>query len=435
MSRKLNLSTFNFSEEQIRAINEIIFEDLSNAPELAAIHSFWTGIEYKKEIGFINGHGLVGKKKQGCNPNVHDWNINTRKVTWDPQGWEVYLDECADDLNDTAAVYCREKGVKIDDLTDTDYMEIVIRVLEIAIKETLIRFVWFGDKNAANYHVSNLPKAAATEQTAGSALVGTVYLAVTSSTAGAVKCALANGTVIYLAGTASTGNAESGKTYYSKDTVNTVAVVDGGLITPGLDPTYFDVIDGLFKQLEAAVTGGAKTVTIAANSEASKAAQLSALTPDAAYAALSAAYFKLDPKVRNASNKLGDTGSNPKVRFLVTQTIADAYQQYLIGKNLESTYHNLVDGVKALSIFGVDVIPMPVWDEMIQGYFDNGTTYYKPHRIVLAEQENLAVGLPSDEVLTEVDVWYEKKERVNYMRATDQIDAKLLNDKRIVYGQ
>ena len=425
MASKLNLSTFNFSEEQIRAINEIVFEDLSNAPELSAIHSFWTGIEYKKEIGFINGHGLVGKKKQGCNPNVHDWNINTRKVTWDPQGWEVYLDECADDLNDTAAVYCRNKGVRIDDLTDTDYMAIVIEVLEVAIKEALIRFVWFGDKSAANYHVSNLPKAAATEQTAGSALVGTVYLAVTSSTAGAVKCALANGTVIYLAGTASTGNAESGKTYYSKDTEHPVAVVDGGLITPGLDPTYFDVIDGLFKQLEAAVTGGAKTVTISANSQSTKALQLSSLTPEAAYQALSDAYFSLDPKVRAAG----------KVRFLVTQTIADAYQQYLIGKSLESTYKNLVDGIKALSIHGVDVIPMPVWDEMIQGYFDNGTTFYKPHRIVLAEQENLAVGLPSDEVLTEVDVWYEKKERVNYMRATDQIDAKLLNDKRIVYGQ
>lgn len=66
----------------------------------------------------------------------------------------------------------------------------------------------------------NLPTAAATAQTAGSALVGTVYLAVEATTAGAVKCAKADKTIIYLNGEAATGNAESGKVYYSKDTDN-----------------------------------------------------------------------------------------------------------------------------------------------------------------------------------------------------------------------
>lgn len=354
MARKLDLSTFNFSEEQIRAVNEIIFDQLAEAPELSALHSFWTGIEYKKEVGFITDHGMVGKKRQGCNPTPHDWNINTRKVTWDPQGWEVYLDECADDLEDTAAVYARNHGVRINDLTDTDYMAIVVEVLGKAIKEALIRIVWFGDVNATNY-VSG----------------------------------------------------------------------GSGIITSGISTDYFDILDGFFKQLQIAVTGGAKTVTIAANSQASKAAQLAGMTPQVAYDILTEAYFALDPLVRAAG----------KVRFLVTQTIADAYQQYLVGKNLESTYKNLTDGVKALTIHGVDVVPVPLWDKMIQSYNDLGTTFYKPHRFVLAEQENLAVGIPSEEVLTEVDVWYEKKERKNYMLASDAIDAKLLNDTRIVYGQ
>lgn len=424
---KLDLTKFDFSKEEIRAINELVFEELTQAPELAALHSIWTGIEYKKQIGFITGSGLVGKKKQGCNPQAQDWNINTRAVEWDPVDWQIIITECADNLNDTAATYCRNNGVRIDDLTDTDYMDILVTVLKDAIKDFLIRLVWFNDKDAANYHVSELPTAAATEQTAGSALVGTVYLAVTATTEGAVKCALANGTVIYLAGSAATGNAEEGKVYYSKDTENKTSVVDGGIITAGLDVEYFNLLDGFFKQLQAAVTADStKLVTIAANNEASKAAQLAAMTPNAAYNVLNTMYYKLKPNVRKRG----------KARFYITQTIADGYEQYLSSvEHHELTYHNLVDGLKAFKFRGVDVVPMPIWDEMIQGYNDLGDTYYKPHRAVLIEQENLAVGTPEEESFDELDVFYDKPSHVNHIEAAGRIDAELLNFDRFVFGQ
>ena len=65
-----------------------------------------------------------------------------------------------------------------------------------------------------------LPTAAVSAQTAGSAIVGTVYEGVTATTAGAVKCALADKTIVYLAGEAATGTASAEKTYYTKDTDN-----------------------------------------------------------------------------------------------------------------------------------------------------------------------------------------------------------------------
>lgn len=66
----------------------------------------------------------------------------------------------------------------------------------------------------------NLPTAAVSAQTAGSAIVGTVYEGVTADTASAVKCAMADKTIVYLAGSAATGTAAAGKTYYTKDTDN-----------------------------------------------------------------------------------------------------------------------------------------------------------------------------------------------------------------------
>lgn len=421
MARKIDLSKFTFTAEQIRAINELIIEWVSEAPELNAIHDFWTGIEYDKEVGFITSAGLVGKKKQGCNPETQDWNINTRKVTWKPVAWEVYLDECADDLENTAAVYCKNKGVRMDDLTDTDYMDIVVTVLQTAILEFFYRLIWFNDKDAENVDWETLNKATVSEQTAGSAIVGTVYAGVEATTAGAVKCIAASG-IVYLSATAATGNAESGKIYYSKS-AETQTVNVGGLITEDVDTEYFDLLDGLFKQLQAAVAAGeAKHISISANAESTKAEQLAALTPDAAFKVLDDMYYALPAKVRAAG----------KIRFLVTQTIADGYERYLQGKNITETYHNLVDGIRALRIHGVDVIPMPIWDSQIQGYFDLGDTFYKPHRAVLAEQTNLAVGIPAEEVLDEVDVWYDKTSRKNYMLAQDKLDTELLDGTRVV---
>ncbi|MCD8293804.1 MAG: hypothetical protein LUE27_00955, partial [Clostridia bacterium] len=196
--------------------------------------------------------------------------------------------------------------------------------------------------------------------------------------------------------------------------------------TNGVDTAYFDVIDGLWKQLEAAVAeNNDLLVSIDANTAASKVEQFSALDGDAAYALLKSMYFKMPIEQRMAKNS----------QFLVTQSIADAYLEYLMGKGIESTYRNLVDGVAALSFLGVDVVPVPIWDAQIQSFNDLGDTYYCPHRALLIEKTNLAVGFPSTEAYGAFDIWYEKTSRKNYVLLKDKIDAELLNPKRLVFAE
>lgn len=353
MASVINFNTFTFSAEQIRDINELVYDELLHAPDIDFIHQMYSGIVYDKEIGFIGGSGLVGKAGQGCSPSTQEWNISTRKVLWQPKEWEIFIDECASEIKQTAAVYALNKHTRVDDLTDTDYMAIIVKVLTDAVKDFMYRLIWFNDTEAANY-------------TAGGS----------------------------------------------------------GIITAGVDTGYFKIIDGLFKQLETAVSGGAASVTISANAAATKDAQLSGMTTDAAYKLLSDMYYKAPVQMRGKG----------AMRFLVTQTVADAYQQYLTDKGIESTYKNLVDGVESLSFLGVPVVAMPIWDSMIQAYNDLGTTYYKPHRALLVEKANLAVGTPSEEAYGEFDIWYDKTSRKNYVLIKDKLDAKLLDTKRLVYG-
>ena len=166
MSNSINfdLAKFTFTAEQIRDINELVYEGIEKLPELSAIHQFYSGIVYDKEVGFITGGGLVGKKGQGCDPQTQDWKVNTRKVLWQPKEWEIFLDECAEDLKNTMVLYAMNKGTRVDDLTDTDYMAIVVEVLVGAVYKFMYRLIWMSDTDAEEVDYNEYPKAAATEQ-------------------------------------------------------------------------------------------------------------------------------------------------------------------------------------------------------------------------------------------------------------------------------
>lgn len=353
MATKIDFSKFTFTAEQIRDINDLLFDNVMHAPELAFIHQIYPNIVFDQEVGFLTGGGLVGKAGQGCDPQPQDYQIGTRTVTWAPKRWEVFISECAYELEQTAAVYALRNGTLVSDLTDTDYIAIVVEFLTQSIRDFFYRIAWFGDVDADN---------------AG----------------------------------------------------------EGGNITDGVDVSYFTLIDGFWKQLTAGVTANpALGITIQANTAATKAEQYADLTPEAAKNILNAMFYGAPIEMRQSR----------EMRFLVTQSVADAYQQYLQDKGIEATYRNLVDGVEALFFNGVPVIALPIWDDMIRKYNDLGNTYYKPHRAVLIEKPNLGIGVGSENSYYNLEVWYDKTSRKNYVLAQDTIDAKVLNASRFMLAQ
>lgn len=350
----IDLSKFQFNGEEIRAINELVYERVITSPYFGYIHTIVPGIEFDKEIGFITGAGLVGLADPGCKSETQPWTINTRSLKWAPKRWEIFVEECATQLENTAAQYVLRQGVNYYDLTNTDYMNIVAEVLESAIYDFLWRVVWFSDTEAAN--------------------VGT----------------------------------------------------GDGVITAGTDVAFFNLIDGLFKQLDEQVTlNPAQGVTIAANSQNTKALQDSSLTPQLAYEAISNAYYALPLGARNSG----------QLQILVTRSVANKYEQYLssVGSN-ELQYRNVVDGIARLYFNGVEVIPVDHWDMNIRQYMDLGATWYKPHRIVVVSKQNTMVGMPTEGGFRQADIWYERKDKTNYIRVNDAIDAKFGNPALIVYA-
>lgn len=423
MAQNSFLGVFTFSDEQIRDINELVQEAYLQAPDFNFMHTVYPGIKAGKYIGFVGEGGLVGVAAQGCEKTPQAWSIESRQLKWSPAQWEIFLDECSKDLESSMALYALKLGVDKHDLTGTDYMTLVTDVLTKSIKKFIWRLTWFSDKSAANSVREDLPTVAVSTQPAvGQPIEGTVYKG-TLTTTGTTKGALSNGTVVYTVTAAATGNVEAGATYYTRDAVNTTIVRSGGLITSGVSLTFFTLIDGFWKQLKTAVTATPSLkVTIAANAEATEALQKSALTPDLANSTLEAMIDAAPIVMRDPAKSI----------FYCTQSFADRYSRYLKGKGIESTYQNLVNGINSLTFDGYSLVPMPIWDEMIQKYENLNGKLNSPHRVLLIEKENLAIGTPSTGVIEDFKIWYSEDQFKNFIYASDSIDALLLNDKRFV---
>ncbi len=199
-----------------------------------------------------------------------------------------------------------------------------------------------------------------------------------------------------------------------------------GKLTSGIDESYFTILNGFWKQIDTIfATTPARRTTITENTSGTKALQDSDLLAADAFAYLQAVVYGAHPTLRAKSDKV----------VLATRSVVDKLEQYLMGLGIQATYENLIAGFDfnspALKILGVLVQPIDIWDEIIRAYYDNGTIYYRPHRIVMITKENLMVGVPSSSIIDTLDVSYDKRTKINRIEAADKIDAKISEDQLI----
>lgn len=353
MAGILNLDNFVFNGDTLRAVSELVFDEVIKGADLNMIHTVYPNIVTQTQIGFIGKGGLVGVKNQGCNPTPQDWSIGTRDVTFDPVAWEILIAACWTDLESTAAVYSLHKGINIPDFTDTDYMTILQEVLLNSMNEFMYRFIWFNDVDAKNISAS-------------------------------------------------------------------------GEITNGIDVKYFNMLDGLFKQMDERIAVNPKQhVSIAENAAATYDEQI--VSSENAVKYLRQAYRQAPIQLRNMRNKF----------YLVTQGIYDAYVESLQNACcLETTYQNLINGMTTVSFNGIPLIAMTIWDEIIASYYNDTTAgrYINPNRIVLTSPEILAVGVDDPAAFDSLKSWYNPDTREVKIEAMGKADTKLANDAMFVYG-
>lgn len=196
----------------------------------------------------------------------------------------------------------------------------------------------------------------------------------------------------------------------------------GGKLTAGLDVSMFNVCDGLFKRIFTATATKNHTV-IAANSETTAAAQVSALRKKGAATTL------VDTILMDVDTRIIDDSD---AVLLMTRSLADALT-YDIKQthNLIIPWEKVFDGFEVATYNGVKIARVGIWDRMIKAYEKGEATINLPHRAVFCNPKHLMVGADADALISDLDIWFDQKERRNYLYATGKIGTALLEEDMI----
>lgn len=211
-----------------------------------------------------------------------------------------------------------------------------------------------------------------------------------------------------------------------KDAAN---VSGGGVITDGLDVKFFNSFDGLFKRLYAiAPTGSVQNVPIAANAAATYEAQLDGIfTAGVPKQVFDRMIYKADMKLRQQSSKI----------MLCTQSMADALAWDLKENNKGSDlqWQALFDGLVYATIYnGQKLLSLPIWDEQIRAFEDNGATWKDPHRVVFADKETLLAGVEGTDLMAQLDIWFSKDTQTNKILAREEMGTMVWEDNLTMFA-
>ena len=197
----------------------------------------------------------------------------------------------------------------------------------------------------------------------------------------------------------------------------------GGKVTDGVALDLFTTCDGLWKRIFTQCASNAKQLTVIdANKEQTTEAQRAkALGKGYMTDLVDKILMDVDTRIIDDSNAV----------LMMTRSMADA-----LTYDIKKTYQNIMpwekvfDGFEVANYNGVKIGRVSIWDRMITAYEKGSKTVNLPYRAVFANPKQLLVGSPED-VISDLDLWFDHKERRNYIYATGKIGTSLLEDNMV----
>ena len=210
-------------------------------------------------------------------------------------------------------------------------------------------------------------------------------------------------------------------------------ITDGGILTNGTDANLFQATDGFWKKLFAIGTAHAAQLTaIAANTATETIGGTATVTTAAQKAAIltqGVATGIFDAIIMDADSRI--TANSDSI-ILCTKALADALT-YDVKKSYGTImpWEAVFEGVKVAEYGGYKIASISIWDRLIQTYENDGSAATKPYRAVFVDPKNLQVGTNANDLISELDVWFDHKERRNYIYATGKIGTMVLEDSMV----
>lgn len=211
-----------------------------------------------------------------------------------------------------------------------------------------------------------------------------------------------------------------------KDAAN---VAQSGNLTAGVDPTLFNMTDGIWKRLFAvAAANASQRTTIDANTKDTTALQKSSLFAEGAALAI------FEDIAMNADSRIAGL---PDAAIFCTDSLAKAlsrdlankYRTTLSWEQIESGVEGvMVSGLRTTQWDGFTIISTNMFDNNIREFESDGTKLNLPHRAYYGSAKHLLVGTPADQIISDINIWYNQDERETKCYAEGKIGTLLGED-------
>jgi len=199
-----------------------------------------------------------------------------------------------------------------------------------------------------------------------------------------------------------------------------------GTLTPGIDPDFFNVIDGFFVQLAAIYAANPDQLTaLPGNNQATTALQFSVATPALMAAAVNAVIDAAPCELTEQPDRV----------LLVTQSVMQRLKRFLQGLGtVFQDYKLMTGGLEFANWDGIPIYSNCLWDQWIRAYYNNGTTLDNPHRVIYTTKSNLNIGMACNSLFERINTFYDPRSRYNRIEAVDAFDAKIIDDRLVQVG-
>jgi hypothetical protein len=205
------------------------------------------------------------------------------------------------------------------------------------------------------------------------------------------------------------------------------AQIPVGNLTPGTDPAFFNVFDGFWVQFAAIYAANPLQLNaMPGNTQITYALQQSVATPLLTYNAVNTLI----------DNAISELVAQPDRILLVTRSVMDRLRRQLqaLGTAFQD-YKLMVNGLEFATWDGIRIVSIPLWDQFIRAYEDNGTHWNDPHRVVYTTVSNLKIGMVCTSLFDSINSFYDPRSRYNRIEAVDAFDAKIIDDRLLMVGR
>jgi hypothetical protein len=200
-----------------------------------------------------------------------------------------------------------------------------------------------------------------------------------------------------------------------------------GNLTPGVDPAFFNVLDGFWVQMAAIYAlNPLQRQAFIGNAQISYALQQTVQTPLLTYNTVNAIIDAAPAELSQQPDRV----------LLVTRSVFDRLRRQLqaLGTAFQD-YKLMVNGLEFATWDGIRIVSIPLWDQFIRTYENNGVIWNDPHRLVYTTVSNLNIGMACTSLFENVNSFYDPRSRYNRIEAVDAFDVKILDDRLLMVGR